>query len=207
MQYRFVSVLAAGVLVAVSSAAPVPSAEVIQLRHYHRYQADEDQAQTLSPTNPDDIQLGKPSSEIIWSKRDDEPTNPDDVQLGPPTSEIIWSKDKKRDVTWSEPKDTFTISKPKTVVTWSTAKRDTVTQPDTIDLGKPSSEVSWGKRDGTDPADTIELGKPSTIITWGKEKRQTLGNPDSETTWGKREAEKPKDSFKLGKATTVVTWS
>jgi len=203
MQYRFVSVLAAGVLVAVSSAAPVPSAE----------------AQTLSPTNPDDIQLGKPSSEIIWSKRDDEPTNPDDVQLGPPTSEIIWSKDKKRavtwsepkdkkrDVTWSEPKDTFTISKPKTVVTWSTAKRDTVTQPDTIDLGKPSSEVSWGKRDGTDPADTIELGKPSTIITWGKEKRQTLGNPDSETTWGKREAEKPKDSFKLGKATTVVTWS
>ncbi|KAI4608950.1 hypothetical protein J4E80_008695 [Alternaria sp. BMP 0032] len=203
MQYRFVSVLAAGVLVAVSNAAPVPSAE----------------AQTLSPTNPDDIQLGKPSSEIIWSKRDDEPTNPDDVQLGPPTSEIIWSKDKKRavtwseprdkkrDVTWSEPKDTFTISKPKTVVTWSTAKRDTVTQPDTIDLGKPSSEVSWGKRDGTDPADTIELGKPSTIITWGKEKRQTLGNPDSETTWGKRGAEKPKDSFKLGKATTVVTWS
>ena len=32
MQYRFVSVLAAGVLVGVTSAAPVPSAEV---RHHH----------------------------------------------------------------------------------------------------------------------------------------------------------------------------
>ena len=61
-----------------------------------------------------------------------------------------------------------------------------------------------------DPADSIELGKPSTVITWGKEKRDdppVLGQPDSETTWSKREAEKPKDVFKLGKATTVVTWS
>lgn len=106
------------------------------------------------------------------------------MQLGPPTSEIIWSKDKKRAVTFGASKDTFTISKPKTVVTWGKEKRDTIPQPDTIDLGKPSSEVSWGK-----------------------EKRQTLENSDSETTWSKRDTEKPKDRFKLGKATTVVTWS
>ena len=42
---------------------------------------------------------------------------------------------------------------------------------DTIELGKPSTEITWGKRglaiDG--PEDTIELGKPSTEIVWGKE--------------------------------------
>jgi hypothetical protein len=172
---------------------------------------DRHQAQTFGISDPaNTIEFGKPSTEVTWSKRDDEPTNPDDVQLGPPTSEIIWTKDKKRAVSFGTPKDTFTISKPKTVVTWGKEKRDTTTDPDTIDLGKPSSEVSWGKRDITDPADpadSIHLGKPSTIITWGKEKRQTLGNPDSETTWGKRDVAKPKDSFKLGKATTVVTWS
>ena len=40
--------------------------------------------------------------------------------------------------------------------------------PSTIDLNKPSTEVTWGKRDLTfgQPANTIELGKPSTEVTW-----------------------------------------
>ena len=42
---------------------------------------------------------------------------------------------------------------------------------DTIELGKPSTEITWGKRDLIDvkPGSTIELGKPSTEVTWGKE--------------------------------------
>ncbi|KAL1791816.1 hypothetical protein ACET3X_009567 [Alternaria dauci] len=201
MQYRFVSIIAAGVLVGMTSAAPVPSAET----------------QTLGNDPANTIGLGKPSTVITWGKRGDTPTNPDDVQLGRPTTEIIWSKDKKRGVSFGTPEDIFTLGKPNTVVTWEKRdepdtiengvpttvvtwgkeKRDEVEQPDTIELGKPTTEITWGKRDVTtaaDPADTIELGKPSTVITWGKEKRNdppVLSQPDSETTWTDKQPDLP----------------
>ncbi|EMD58376.1 hypothetical protein GGP41_007738 [Bipolaris sorokiniana] len=156
MQYRLVSMLAAGVLVAMSSAAPVPSPD------------------NLSITNPPNtIELGKPSSEISWGRSvDTEVTNPDVVDISPPTSEIIWSKEKKaRGVEFEKPKDSFNLGNANTVVTWG--KRDSTT--------------------GVTPEDTIELGKPSTEITWSKEKRDELVTPD--------------DSISLGKPSTVVTWS
>ncbi|EUC31536.1 hypothetical protein COCCADRAFT_101030 [Bipolaris zeicola 26-R-13] len=164
MQYRLVSMLAAGILVAMSSAAPVPSAD------------------NLSITNPPNtIELGKPSSEISWGRSvATEVTNPDIVDISPPTSEIIWSKDKKartdeppaRSVEFEKPKDSFNLGNANTVVTW----------------GKRESTTTVGT-----PEDTIELGKPSTEITWSKEKRDELVTPD--------------DSISLGKPSTVVTWS
>ncbi|KAJ4335891.1 hypothetical protein N0V95_008765 [Ascochyta clinopodiicola] len=67
----------------------------------------------------------------------------------------------------------------------------------TIELGKPSTVVTWGRRDLIDakPGSTIELGTPSTVITWGKrdltlepsksEGTIELGKPSTEVTWGK----------------------
>ncbi|EUC42402.1 hypothetical protein COCMIDRAFT_103533 [Bipolaris oryzae ATCC 44560] len=158
MQYRLVSILAAGVLVSITSAAPVPSA---------------DNLSTPVTNPPNTIELGKPSSEIIWSKSkksrsptdDTLPTNPDDIVLTPPNYEIIWSKEKARDLEFEKPKDSFNLGKPSTVVTWG--KREELGTPeDTIGLGKPSTVVTWGKRDVTTPEDTIGLGKPSTEVTW-----------------------------------------
>lgn len=88
---------------------------------------------------------------------------------------------------------------------------------DTIELGKPSTVITWGKRDLQfgKPTDTITLGKPSTVVTWGKEKRDLIfdqpdtienGKPTTVVTWGKRDASKPKDTIILGKPSTVVTW-
>lgn len=65
----------------------------------------------------------------------------------------------------------------------------------TIELGDPSTVVTWGKRDLVDtrPGSTIELGEPSTVVTWGKRgvdyetpnETIELSEPSTEVTWGK----------------------
>lgn len=95
----------------------------------------------------------------------------------------------------TKPGSTIELGKPSTVVTWG--KRDLVdVEPDsTIELGEPSTEISWGKRDLTfEPSqsdDTIELGKPSTEITWGK--RDLI-------------VTEPGTTIELGQPSTEVTW-
>lgn len=68
-------------------------------------------------------------------------------------------------------------------------------QPDTIELGKPSTVITWGKREVQfgKPKDTITLGKPSTVVTWGKEKRDIIFDSGP-------------DTIEHGTPTTVVTW-
>lgn len=69
----------------------------------------------------------------------------------------------------TKPGSTIELGKPSTEMSWG--KRDSPESDDTIELGKPSTEITWGKRDLIDvkPGSTIELGKPSTEVTWGKE--------------------------------------
>jgi hypothetical protein len=91
------------------------------------------------------------------------------------------------------PADTIQLSKPSTEITWG--RRDVVLEPskDTIELGKPSTEITWGRRDIVlEPSkDTIELGKPSTEIIWGRRGTETG---------------KPGDTIELGKPSTEIVW-
>ncbi|KAJ5027535.1 hypothetical protein J3E73DRAFT_256734 [Bipolaris maydis] len=192
MEYRLVSMFAAGALVAMSSAAPVPSPDV---RIHPGKEAFcfaftvTDQDQNLSITNPPNtIELGKPSSEISWGTSiDTEVTNPDDIVLTPPNSEIIWSKEKKvrSDETTPTNPDDIVLTPPNSEIIWSKEKKARGVEfekpKDSFNLGNASTVVTWGKRDsttGVTPEDTIELGEPSTEITWSKEKRDELVTPD-----------------------------
>ncbi|KNG45266.1 hypothetical protein DDE82_008609 [Stemphylium lycopersici] len=125
MQYKLLSVVATSALFALGSAAPIASPE------------------TFGITNPPStIDLGKPSSEVTWSKRTAGEPNPDDVQLGPPSTEVIWSRRAQGGSAGKLGEDSFTLGKAKTTVTWD--RRSEQADPDTIGLGKPSSEVTWG---------------------------------------------------------------
>jgi hypothetical protein len=76
------------------------------------------------------------------------------------------------------------------VITWG-KKRDLVfgTPVNPIELGPPSTKVTWDKRgDQKESKDTFTLGEPTTIVTWGK--REQL-----------------KDIAELGEASTKVTLS
>ncbi|KAJ8105146.1 hypothetical protein OPT61_g10355 [Boeremia exigua] len=93
------------------------------------------------------------------------------------------------------------------------------TTPDgTIEVGKPSTGVTWGKRDIVDvkPGSTVELGKPSTEVTWGRRditdvtpgSTVELGKPSTGVSWGKRDlvVTEPGATIELGKPSTEVTW-
>ncbi|KZM27798.1 uncharacterized protein EKO05_0001354 [Ascochyta rabiei] len=72
----------------------------------------------------------------------------------------------------SKPGSTIELGKPSTAVTWGRRDLVEVKPGSTIELGKPSTVVTWGKRDlvlkPSQSKDTIELSPPSTIITWGE---------------------------------------